>query len=149
MEAKRPLPTIRRATAADYDQIIAVWATGGGHFSAQGRESLEAFRRQVELMGHLYFVAVDGDRVIGVVLGSHDHRKGWVNRLAVLPEYRRRGVAAALVSTCDAAIRACGIEIVAALVETHNAASIALFERLGYHADVPVLYFRKLSQPGA
>jgi ribosomal protein S18 acetylase RimI-like enzyme len=58
-------------------------------------------------------------------------------------------VAAALVSACDEAIRAQNIGIVAALVETHNTESAALFEKLGYRADIPVHYYRKLSHPDA
>ena len=143
-----PLP-IRCATAEDYDQIVEVWSASGLKMSCDGRESEPAFRRQLAQFPDLYLVATDGDRSVGVVLGSHDHRKGWINRLAVLPEYRRRGVARALVSACDAAIRAHGIEIVSALVEPSNAASCDLFEKLGYRADMPVRYYRKPSHPGA
>ena len=69
--------------------------------------------------------------------------------MAVHPDYRRKGIALMLASACDAAIRTCGIEIVAALVEPANAVSCALFEKLGYCTDVPVCYYRKLSHPGA
>ena len=71
------------------------------------------------------------------------------NRLA----YRRseKGVVDAgtitLVTACDTAIRAHGIGIVTALVESDNTASAVLFETLGYRADVPVRCFRKLGSP--
>ena len=140
---------IRRATAEDYDEIGRVWSASGLSVRLRGRESKQAFCRQLEQFPDLYLVATEGDRIIGVVLGSHDHRKGWINRLAVLPEYRRRGIGTALASACDAAIRAHGIEIVAALIEPDNAASGVVFERLGYRTDVEVRYFRKLSHPDA
>jgi ribosomal protein S18 acetylase RimI-like enzyme len=91
---------------------------------------------------------MDGDRLVGVVLGSHDGRKGWINRLAVRPEYRRRGVALRLIAACEEAIRAHGIEIVCALVEEPNTASRAVFTHAGFADGVPVRYFRKLSRPG-
>ena len=141
-----PVP-IRPATAADYDQIVEVWLAAGLSVRLKGRESREAFRRQLKRFPELFLVATDGDRVVGVVLGSHDHRKGWINRLAVRPDYRRRGVAKALVRACEAAIRTEGIEILAALVEPENAPSQAFFERLGFRTDVPVRYYRKLSRP--
>ena len=141
--------SIRGARPDDYEPIKAVWAAAGLQARIRGRESREAFLYQLEQFPDLYLVAVDGARIIGMVFGSHDHRKGWINRLAVLPEYRRRGVAAALVRACDEAIRAQGIEIVAALVESHNLESANLLEKLGYRADVPVRYYRKLSHPEA
>ena len=140
-------PSLRRAKPEDYSEIVKVWRASGLSVRLQGRESEEAFRRQLERFSDLYLVAIDGDRIVGVVLGSHDHRKGWINRLAVLPDYRRRGLALALMSACEAAIGAHGIEIVAALVESDNTASHVFFEGLGYRADVPVRYYRKLSRP--
>ncbi len=141
--------TIRPATADDYEGIVDLWRQAGLTYCGEGRESRGAFRRQLAAFPDLYLVATDGDTIVGVVLGSHDHRKGWINRVAVHPQHRRRGLAEALVSTCDAAIRAHGIEIVAAFVEADNPASAALFEKLGYRADVPVTYYRKLDRPEA
>ena len=141
--------TIRRVAAGDYEALVALWAVSGVDFEIQGRESRPAFLRQLAQFPDLYLVATVEERIVGVVLGTHDGRKGWISRLAVHPECRRRGIAAALVTTCDTAIRAQGIGIVTALVELGNAASAALFEGLGYRADVPVLYFRKLDRPGA
>lgn len=142
-----PAPAIRPATPEDYDRILAVWRASGLHVCTDGREGRDAFNRQLAQFPTLYLVATDADQVVGVVLGSHDHRKGWINRLAVLPEYRRRGIASSLVSACDAAIRNLGIEIVSALVEPPNDASFAVFERLGYET-LEVRYFRKPSRPG-
>lgn len=152
MDVENDSPTaalvIRPATASDYDQIFVVWEASGLNVCADGRESREAFNRQVAQFPALYLVATDAGRVVGVVLGSHDHRKGWINRLAVLPEYRRRGIASSLVRACDTAIRRFGIEVVSALVEPPNDASFAVFEKLGFDT-LRVRYFRKASRPGA
>lgn len=136
---------IRCARPEDYDQIICVWSASGLSVRPKGREAREAFCRQLIRFSDLYLVVTDGERIVGVVLGTHDYRKGWINRLAVLPEYRRRGVARALVTACDTAIRAHGIEIVATLIEPDNSASCAVLEEAGYQADAPVRYYRKLS----
>ncbi|MCH7808367.1 MAG: GNAT family N-acetyltransferase [Planctomycetes bacterium] len=146
-EVKPSSCTIRPARADDYDAIVQVWAACRLEASLAGRESRAAFRRQLEIFRELYLVATVEDRVVGVVLGSHDHRKGWINRLAVLPEHQGRGIAVLLGSACEVALQAEGIEIVAALVDPDNAASDALFRKLGYRADVPVRYYRKLSRP--
>ncbi len=139
---------LRLLTALDYSAVVGVWTAAGVTVGLRGRESEEAFRRQVTQFPDLYLGASHGDQLIGVVLGSHDGRKGWINRLAVRPEYRRRGVASKLIARCDEAIRAQGIEIVCALVEEPNMASRRVFTRAGFADDVPVRYFRKLSRPG-
>jgi ribosomal protein S18 acetylase RimI-like enzyme len=140
---RQPAVTIRPARPDDYEAIVAVWRAAGSHYELEGRERESAFREQLRHFGDGYRVAVEGERIVGVVLGSHDHRKGWINRLAVLPAFRRRGIAAALVQSCEAALRSRGLNVVCALVEPHNAASAELFKRLGFRDDVPIRYFRK------
>lgn len=152
MDVSLALPpgvTIRPATEDDYDQIVQVWTEAGLKASLAGRESRAAFAQQVAQLGRLYLVAVLDESIVGVVLGSHDHRKGWINRLAVVPDCRRRGIAEALVWACEQEIRACGIEIIAALVEPDRKSSAALFRKLGYRTDVEVEYFRKPLRAGA
>lgn len=140
---------IRPAKGADYEQVAAVWSASGLRISRGGRDGPESFVRQCACFGGLYLVAVMDGKIVGVVLGTHDQRKGWINRLSVLPAYRRRGIAARLVNTCDAAIRSRGIEIISALIEPSSPESSALFEKLGFRTDVEVQYFRKLSHPDA
>lgn len=139
--------TIRPARPADYDEIVAVWREVGLNAKLQGRDARDAYCRQLARFPDLYLVTTDGARLIGVIFGSHDERKGWINRLAVLPEYQGRGVATDLAEACDQAIREQGIGIVAALIEPPNPASARVFEKLGYLADVPVMYYRKLDDP--
>jgi len=141
--------TIREAVAADYGAILDVWNRTGIKPRVTGRDGQAAFTHQLTQFPGLYLVADDAGCIIGVVLGTHDHRKGWINRLAVLPEYRRRGIGRALAEACDAALRAAGMAIVAALVEEGNEPSMSLFCDLGYETDVAVAYFRKLDHPGA
>ena len=140
---------IRPARTDDYDDLIAVWIASGSEISPRGRESRDAFVAHIERFPGLSFVALEANQIVGVVLGTHDGRKGWINRLAVLPGHRRRGIAEKLVTACDAAIRAAGIEVVAALVEADNPTSAKLFRKLGYSDEIPVYYFRKLSSPYA
>lgn len=140
---------LRPATVDDFDQIVEIWRLSGLRVAEGGRDSREAFARQVARFGSAIQVAVVAERVVGVVFGTHDERKGWINRLAVLPAYRRRGIAEALVKTADTELRRAGMEIVAALVEPESPASAALFQKLGFLTDVPALYFRKLTRDNA
>jgi ribosomal protein S18 acetylase RimI-like enzyme len=70
--------------------------------------------------------------LVGAVIATHDSRKGWINRLAVDPEYRRRGYGSRLVEAAEAHLRAQGLSIIAILIERGNDASFALFQGAGY-----------------
>lgn len=136
--------SIRPATPTDYGNIVVLWQASGLSVRLAGRDRQEEFERQLQRFSDCYLVAEVGGELIGVVLGTHDERKGWINRLAVSPQHQGRGVATALVYACEAALHRNGIDIIAALVEPENEASMKFFERLDYKTDVPVQYFRKL-----
>ena len=55
-----------------------------------------------------------------------------MNRLAVVPKWRRQGVATRLLRAAEDALRHEGIEIFAALIEPENESSLATFLEAGY-----------------
>ena len=81
--------------------------------------------------------------MIGVVIATHDTRKGWINRLAIDPDYRRRGYAQQLVQAAEDALRDLGLTLIAAMIEDYNDASLALFKRLGYAVHTDIYYVSK------
>ena len=82
-----------------------------------------------------------------MVLGTHDGRKGWINRLAVLPEYRSRGIGKALAIEVDHRLNDLGILIVTCLIEGGNDASEKFFESLGYVGHPSITYYSKRQSP--
>jgi len=138
---------IRRLRFSDYDDLIALLKISGMEPRTRGRESRTAIASQLRISRNRYLGAFDGGRLVGVVLGTHDGRKGWINRLAVHPDYRRTHIASRLVRTCEHGLGEQGIQIFAALIEPDNAASKAVFRSLGYEIQ-PMLYVRRKSHPG-
>lgn len=135
---------IRPLRRSDYADVIDLLAASKMHPHTRGRESRPAFRRQLAAHPTTYLGAFDDDRLVGCVFGTHDSRKAWINRLAVDPACRRRGVASRLVRECERRLRRQGMEIFAALIESNNRASAALFRSLGY--DVGELYYARKKQ---
>lgn len=138
---------IRLATMDDYQAVKGLWQTAGLPIRPAGRESSEAWAVQIKRFPTTYLIAESGGEVVGVVLGTHDGRKGWINRLAVHPRLRGRGLGKRLLMACEAALAELGLEVFAALVEVDNQASAALFEHCGYRAQ-PVRYYRKTMREG-
>jgi len=133
---------IRRLRLADYDAMIRLFRVCGLNPRTKGRETRAAIAAQFRTTRNRYLGAFEGSRLIGTVLGTHDGRKGWINRLAVHPEYRRRHVASRLVRLCERGLRDQGIQIFAALIEPDNSASEAVFRALGYEIH-PMHYARR------
>jgi N-acetylglutamate synthase len=137
------MATIRRLTIEDYEAVIALWQRSGlPTVRPTGRDSRSEFARQLE-RGQIV-IGLEGDhKLIGVVVATNDTRKGWINRLAIDPEYRHAGHGAQLVHAAEDALRELGLKIIAALIEDDNDASLALFQKLGYVAHPEVQYVSK------
>lgn len=137
------VPVPRRLTIEDYDAVIALWQRSGlTSIRPAGRDSREAFAKQLA-GGQIVIGLEEADRLIGVVVATHDTRKGWINRLAIDPDFRRRGYAQRLVEAAEAGLRELGLTLIAALIEDDNDASLALFKRLGYAVHTDIYYVSK------
>ncbi len=130
-----------RLKADDYPRLAALWQAAGLPIKPNGRDSREAFERQLAggtqtALG----VETEDGQLVGAVLTTHDGRKGWINRLAVHPDYRRRGIAKALIAAAEDVLHRQGMDVIAALIEPDNTASLALFLEAGY-VDWPGIHY--------
>jgi len=75
--------------------------------------------------------AVNDKQMVGFIAGDIRRLEGvaWIATVAVLPEYRGRGIGAALLQTCEARISVNRIRL---CVRPSNDVAIRLYERFGY-----------------
>ena len=139
---------IREFTMDDYEQVIALWTEAGIHYRPDGRESRAHLAKELQGGQAIFLVAVAMEKVVGVVLGTHDGRKGWINRLAVAKDFRRQNIASKLVGVVESRLKTLGIDVTACLIEPENSASRTFFSKLGY-IQAPVEYLSKKQSPDA
>jgi ribosomal protein S18 acetylase RimI-like enzyme len=138
---------IRELRPENYAEMIALWERAGLAYRPRGRDSPAAIAAQMERDPDLFLGAFVAGKLVGTAIGSDDGRKGWINRLAVDPAYQRRGVARSLIAEVERRLQGRGREIIAALVEDWNTASLALFQDCGYVLDWTILYLSKRTAP--
>lgn len=135
--------TIREFTMDDYPAVQRLWAEAGLPFRPCGRDQADRVAEALTSDTAIYLVAEAGGRLAGVVFGTHDGRRGWINRLAVAPAFQRRGIARELVREVERRLEARGIDTTSALIESHNEASLSFFSSLDYLHGTEVEYFSK------
>ena len=91
----------------------------------------------------LSFLALEGERVVGVCMNAHypsdeavtGRRDGWIGRVSVVRSRRGRGIASAQLATSHSAFRAAGLTHSMLGVDRDNpTGAYTLYERLGYRA---------------
>jgi len=134
---------IRKLTIGDYEEMVRLWSRAKLPFKPKGRDSKEAIAAQIAANPEFFLGALEGNRLVGTVIISCDMRKGWINRLAVDPAYKRRGIAKVLIAESEKTLRKQGIRIFCALIEDYNVASRELFRECGYVEHRDIAYFSK------
>ena len=127
----------------DYDEMVKLWSRTNLPFKPKGRDSKEAIAVQMKVNREIFLGAFVRNRLVGTVIIGCDMRKGWINRLAVDPDYRKRGIAKALITESEKTLRKRDIRIFCALIEDYNAASKRLFKECGYVEHRDIMYFSK------
>jgi ribosomal protein S18 acetylase RimI-like enzyme len=128
----------------EYEELLALWDRTGLPYEKDDRDSLEKIEQQIfDDRVAILTLKTDDGQIIGAVIGTYDGRKGWINRLAVDPEYRGRRLATRLMEKVEKMLAEMGATIICALIEDQNTPSMAAFVRCGYEGYEQLSYFRK------
>jgi ribosomal protein S18 acetylase RimI-like enzyme len=130
---------IRPVREDDIPSMLALWrATESGPSVTDTPEHLAMLVREAP---DLFLAADDAGRIVGSVLGGWDLWRGHIYRLAVHPDYQRRGIARRLVAEIEARLRARGAVRIYALALPREAAE-AFWRTQPYEASEDVALVR-------
>ena len=130
--ARRPRSgcLVRLAGPTEYSRVIEIVEIGFG--APDSKDAVEEFRRRLEEARQFAILAFVGGDAVGC-LAADVADKVIIYNLAVLPEHRRRGVAAELVEGAVAIIRAtCQPESYWVAVHPDRSEGVQRFRRLGF-----------------
>lgn len=100
---------IRVMTIEDYEALYEMWKNTPNMGLRTLDDSKEGIALFLKRNPHTNFVAYEEDKLVGAILSGHDGRRGYIYHTVVLPAYRRRGIASALVAAAIKALQAEGI----------------------------------------
>ena len=128
--------TIRRGGPDDIQVVLALWAEAGA--TPKPTDTQEGLAQLLASPQSILLLAEAGGRVVGTVVGGWDGWRGNIYRLAVSPEYRRRGIASGLMLQVDTVLARLGAQRITALVERDHPWAVGFWnalERAGYRRD--------------
>ncbi len=99
---------LSRMTASNLEAVLDLWGRTEG-VGLNESDTPDQLRAYLDRNPDLSLIARDGTPLVGAVLCGHDGRRGYLHHLAVLPEYRGRGLGRQMVERCLASLAAMGI----------------------------------------
>lgn len=134
---------IRKMTIADYDKVYALWMSCVGMGLNSLDDSKDGISKFLERNPETCFVALIDEKVVGVIMVGTDGRRAYIYHTAVHPDFRRQGIAKALVDTALSAVERLGIGKVALIVFSRNKAGNEFWESMGFTKRDDIVYRNK------
>jgi ribosomal-protein-alanine N-acetyltransferase len=126
-------PTIRDCRLEDIPAVLDLWKQAGAIPSLT--DTADDLRRALTEAPACVLLAEADARLIGSIIGASDGWRGNIYRLAVHPQYRRHGVARALVSQVEKWFSARKVKRITALVAKEHTWATGFWNAVGYKWD--------------
>jgi ribosomal protein S18 acetylase RimI-like enzyme len=123
----------RRAAGSDAEAILALWKAAGSVPTVT--DTLDDVRRIAKCETAAFILAVEQTEIVGSVIAAYDGWRGNIYRLAVQPDFRRKGLGRALVSEAESVFRAWGVKRISALVREEHPWAVGFWKAAGYTLD--------------
>jgi ribosomal protein S18 acetylase RimI-like enzyme len=94
----------------------------------------------------LFFVAEVGGKVVGSVMAGYDGHRGWIYSLAVLPEYRKRGLGSRLMRHAEEHLTVLGCPKINLQIMQGNEGVEAFYRKLGYQTEPRISMGKKIPE---
>jgi ribosomal protein S18 acetylase RimI-like enzyme len=130
---------IRECQPEEAEAVLHLWWQAGAIPSRT--DTVEDLERAIAENPGLVLVAEDSGSIVGSVIGGFDGWRANLYRLAVHPEYRRRGIARSLVAEVERRLVARGAKRITALVEQDHSRAMAFWQAAGYDRDARMARF--------
>ncbi len=126
----------------EYERILELWDESDLPYKPEGRDRKENIRRELKEQPEYWIGAYKEEELVGIIFGTDDGRKGWLNRLAVDEKYRGEGIGKELVKKLESVFEDKGFKIWAVLIEPDNPEAMDFFEYLDFEDD-GIKYYSK------
>lgn len=103
-------------------------------------------QRKQRVRPDLFLVGAENEIVIATAMAGYEGHRGWLNYVAVAPEFRRRGLARQILLEAERMLRQVGCAKINLQIRTSNRSVIEFYRRLGFEIDDVISMGKRLEQ---
>lgn len=131
---------IREMVMTDYEAVYQLWLSCKGMGLNNVDDSREGIAKFLDRNPETCFVAVEQEKILGVIMAGHDGRRGYIYHTAVDPTYRYQGVGRQLVNHALKALDEQDIKKVALVVFEKNLEGNDFWQKCGFTIREDLVY---------
>jgi ribosomal protein S18 acetylase RimI-like enzyme len=113
-----------------YHEIIALWKRSGIDISSS--DTRDEIAKMLKRNPDLFLIGKENEKVIAVVMGAFDGRRGYVHHLAIDPDYQKKGYGKTMMDELIEKFQIKKVHKVHLLIEKSNKEVADFYRKLGW-----------------
>ena len=136
--------TIRAYQEDDQKDVIELWSLCG--LIVPQNSPQRDIERKLKVNPEWFLVGELQGRVIASCMAGYEGHRGWINYLAVLPQYRRQGFATKIMWEAEKKLLDAGCPKINLQIRTSNTDVIEFYKSIGFKIDNVISMGKSLIQ---
>jgi ribosomal protein S18 acetylase RimI-like enzyme len=133
---------IRAYEIHDEISVVQLWTECG--LAVPWNNPRRDIHRKLEVQPEMFLVGCSKGQIIATVMAGYEGHRGWINYLAVHPDYQKMGIGWRMMNEAEIRPRAAGCPKINLQVRNKNADVIEFYKRIGYKVDDVVSLGKRL-----
>jgi len=133
---------IRPFQTEDEDALVALWKMC--ELTVSWNNPHKDIARKLQVQPELFLVGILDSNLIATVMGGYDGHRGWINFLAVHPDFRENGYGQEIMNSVETKIREMGCPKINLQIRTGNDKIASFYQKLGFTNDHVVSMGKRL-----
>jgi ribosomal protein S18 acetylase RimI-like enzyme len=134
---------IRPYELSDEAEVIALW--NACNLVVPWNDPVKDIRAKIKVQPDWFLVGVLENRIISTIMIGYEGHRGWINYLAVSPDFQRKGIGTRMMNEAEHMLKTIGCPKINLQIRTQNTAVISFYQSLGYSPDDVVSMGKRLT----
>ncbi len=134
---------IRVFRTQDQEQVVLLWKACS--LISTLNNPIQDIQRKLKVDPELFLVGEIDSQIIASVMGGYEGHRGWINYLAVHPDYRCKGYGFQVMQHVEGLLKAKGCPKINLQVRATNSEVIAFYKKIGFSDDRVISLGKRLT----
>jgi len=121
---------IRPFQTEDEDALVALWKMC--ELTVPWNNPHKDIARKLQVQPELFLVGILGNSLIATVMGGYEGHRGWINYLAVHPDFHGKGYGQGIMNSVETVLREMGCPKINLQIRRGNDKIAFFYQKLGF-----------------